>query len=111
MAEIRENVIEWITGSDVITLTVTQPRYITRVRKMVEHYSQDNTKRADLLENEDGSVFAHLPLECLKLSPKRSVEYSEAQRAAARDRIAAARDKKANAQRVSIDFKDGDDNG
>lgn len=95
MAEIRENVIEWITGSDVLTLTVTQPRYITKVKKLVEHYNQYSDKLADYLVNPDGSVFAHLPLECLKLSPKRSVEYSEEQRAAARDRIAAARAKKA----------------
>ena len=100
MADVRENVIEWITGSDRIAITVTQPRYINRVRKLVEHYSKDNADGVDLIENDDGSVFAHLPLECLKLSPKRSIEYSEEQRAAARDRIAAAREKKAGAQRV-----------
>ena len=99
-SDIRENVIEWITGDNTICLTLTQPRYINKVKQLVEHYNQHSTQMADLIVNQDGSVLAHLPLECLKLSPKRSVEYSEEQRAAARDRIAAAREKKAGAQRV-----------
>ena len=92
--DIRENVIEWITGENVICLTVTQPRYITKIKKLVEHYNQHNDKRADCLVNQDGSVLAHLPLECLKLSPKRYVEYSEEWKAAARERLIAARQRK-----------------
>ena len=90
----RENVIEWITGSDIITLTLTQPRYITKVSRIVEHYANLNDDRANMLTNPDGSVFAHLPIECLKLSPKRILELNDEQKDVMRERAAAARAKK-----------------
>ena len=95
MSNLKENVIEWITGDDRITLTLTQPRYITKVLRIVEHYANLNDNRADVLINPDGSVFAHLPIECLKLSPKRIVELREDQKDVMRERVAAARAKKA----------------
>ena len=94
MSEIRENVIEWITGDDRVCLTFTQPKYITKVRKLVDHYNQHNDNRADMITNPDGSVFAHLPLECLKLSPKRNIEHSDEWKDAARERLVVARSKK-----------------
>lgn len=34
MAEDRENCIEWLTGQNVIVLTLTQGRMINKVRKL-----------------------------------------------------------------------------
>lgn len=65
MDDIKENVIEWITGDDHIACTFTQKKYITKVRKIA-------LQMPELVpvfhENKDGSIFCHLPLKALKLS-------------------------------------------
>ena len=91
MSDLQENVIEWYTGEDVIALTITQRKYITLVKKLVAAYQARGDKRATLLENEDGSIFCHLPLEAMRLRAKAKRDVSDAQRQIARDRLAAAR--------------------
>lgn len=76
--EIKENVIEWITGSDYMACTFTQKKYINKVRKLLD-------KQSYLVpvfhENKDGSIFCHLPLKALKLylktSDKQGVEEND----------------------------------
>ena len=64
MAEYKENVIEWITGDDTISVTLSQKRHINKVKSLAKKYPD----RVQILaENKDGSIFAHLPLESLKL--------------------------------------------
>lgn len=60
----RENAIEWITGQDRITVSLTQKKYISKVKKLAARYENE----VDYVENEDGSIVAHLPLKALKLS-------------------------------------------
>ena len=65
MAELKENCIEWLNGQDTISVTLSQGRYINKVKKLAK-------KHPDLVqilaENKDGSIFAHLPLKALKLN-------------------------------------------
>ena len=65
MAEIKENVIEWITNDKTITVSLTQKRFINRVKMLAE-------KHPNLVEivaeNDDGSLCAHLPLRALHLT-------------------------------------------
>lgn len=76
MSDIKENVIEWITGENTISATLTQKKYINKVRKL----SKDWPCLVSILaENEDGSIFARLPLKALKLSiivPKERESYN-----------------------------------
>lgn len=92
MSDVQENVIEWYTGDDRIALTITQRKYIARVRKLVEEYQSRGDSRATIYENEDGSVFCHLPLEALHLRAKSKRDMSDEQKQAARERLAAARE-------------------
>lgn len=65
MAEIRENVIEWITGDNRITVSLTQKRFINRVKMLAEKHPE----LVDIVaENRDGSLCAHLPLKALHLT-------------------------------------------
>ena len=64
MAEIKENVIEWITNDKTITVSLTQKRYINRVKMLAEKHPEDVEIVA---ENADGSLCAHLPLKALHL--------------------------------------------
>ena len=61
----RENVIEWVTGDDTITVTLSQRKYISKVRKLAAKWP---SLVSILAENADGSILAHLPLKALKLS-------------------------------------------
>lgn len=67
MTDVKENVIEWITGQDWMGVTLTQRKYITKVRKL-------RNKQPELVpvyyENTDGSIYCHLPLKALKLYVK-----------------------------------------
>ena len=77
----RENVIEWYTGNDTITVTLTQQRFINKVRKLAE----TNANVTIDAENEDGSVLAHIPLNFLRISAPRQM--SEEQKAEASERL------------------------
>ena len=63
--DIKENCIEWYTGDNMISVTLTQKKYINRVKRLVEKYRADG---CILVENEDGSVWAKLPLRALHLT-------------------------------------------
>lgn len=65
MAELRENCIEWLNGQNVVSVTLSQKRLITKVKKMAKEHPESVMI---LAENEDGSIFAHLPLKAVKLS-------------------------------------------
>lgn len=64
MGELKENVIEWFTGSDKITVTLTQKKYINRVKNLSKRFVNE----VKYAENEDGSIIATLPLKALKLN-------------------------------------------
>ena len=63
--DLKENCIEWYTGDNMISVTLTQKKYINRVKRLVEKYRADGCV---LVENEDGSVWAKLPLRALHLT-------------------------------------------
>lgn len=63
--QVTENVIEWETGNRKVSVTLSQKKYITRVKQMAKKYP-DEVKI--LAQNKDGSIFARLPLKALKLN-------------------------------------------
>lgn len=60
----KENCIEWLTGDDTITVTLTQRRLISRVKKMATMHENVSIEA----ENADGSIVAHLPIKALHLT-------------------------------------------
>lgn len=71
MADIKENVIEWITGDEFVSCTFTQRKYITKVRKLMDKQPLLVPK---FVQNSDGSIYCRLPLKALKLYIKTSDE-------------------------------------
>jgi len=63
--EFKENVIEWITGKQVATVTLSQPRYISKVKKLAKNHPEEVQI---LHQNKDGSVVARVPLKAVKLN-------------------------------------------
>lgn len=70
-----ENVIEWVKDEERATLTLSQRRTISRVKRFATQYPD---QCQILAENEDGSVYAHIPVSWIKINPPR--ELSEEQR-------------------------------
>lgn len=77
----RENVIEWLNGQDMVTVSFSQGKYINKVKKLAA--KSDDVQI--VAENDDGSICAHLPLKYIKISPPRQM--SEEQRQQARERL------------------------
>lgn len=101
MEKNKENAIEWLTGQDTITLSLTQQRYITKVRKL----KQKHPKLVKIKTNEDGSIFAKLPLSALKLNIiiKEGVEMSDEQKEQLKQRLKKGKARKAKAQNSDWD--------
>lgn len=84
----NENVIEWLRGSDIAGITAPAG---SRLKGRVVKLAQSHPDQVEIVkENPDGSIFAHVPVKFIKVSPPRRV--SEEQRAAAAERLRKARE-------------------
>ena len=61
-----ENVIEWVKDKKRATLSLSQRRTITRIKELAQKYPD---KCQILAENMDGSVYAHIPTEWIRINP------------------------------------------
>lgn len=90
----KESNIEWATGlkdEDKITLSLSSKRFINKVKKICSEHPED-TK---LIENGDGTIYAELPIDCLKIYHPRKVELTEEQKEKLRQRMRAIHKKRA----------------
>jgi hypothetical protein len=81
----KENNIEWLNGQQRVTVTLSQGKFINKVKRLAE-------QREDVeivAENKDGSICAHLPLKFIKISAPRQM--TEEQKEQARERLLANR--------------------
>lgn len=87
----NENSIEWYKDSDRATITVSQGRYKSRLKRLEEK----NPKECQIIaENKDGSLYAHIPVSWVKINPPKKV--SDKQRVIARDNMNALHLKRAS---------------
>ncbi len=67
--DFKENNIEWITGDDMVAVTLTSQRHITKIRKLAERKLGD----VKITANKDGSIYATMPLSYLKFNPPKDL--------------------------------------
>lgn len=79
----KENNIEWLNGQQTVTVTLSQGRFINKVKKLAETHEDVQI----VAENSDGSICAHLPLKFIKISAPRQM--TEEQKEQARERLLA----------------------
>lgn len=77
-----ENVIEWGKDQKRATVTLSQRRTVTKVKRLAE---KNPDECQIVVQNKDGSIVAHIPVAWVKISKPRTV--SEKQRKIAGDRI------------------------
>ena len=63
--DMKENVIEWITGDRTVMATFTQQKFINRLRRMSETHGElvEITH-----ENHDGSIVCKFPLRAIHIT-------------------------------------------
>jgi exosome complex RNA-binding protein Rrp42 (RNase PH superfamily) len=89
MADFKENVVEWITGDKQVTVTLTQQKHISKVRKLAEKFPDE--VKIDYV-NKDGSIVAHLPLRAIKINLTAKRELTEDEREILAERLRLARE-------------------
>lgn len=84
MAEnVNECVIEWVRGGDHAGVTAhSNSRLKSRIEKLAEKFPD---KVKIIARNEDGSIFAHVPIGYVKINPPR--EMSEEARIKSAERL------------------------
>lgn len=81
----NENAIEWLTGEDRITVTLSDRHFIAVVKRLAKKYPND-VEITGLPSNNDGYLCAHLPLSFLQFRyPGDQPEKTEEQKAAIRE--------------------------
>jgi len=95
--ENNENMIEFISGTRTATVTFTNRKHISRIKKL---YEERGDEFKYYHENEDGSVCAKLPLKWIKVNAgskpgtREKREMTDEQKQALRERLAKGRAKK-----------------
>lgn len=70
-----ENVIEFLENQERATVTFSQGRYKTRIRRLAAEYPEECRIVA---ENPDGSMCAHVPVAWIRIAPPK--QFTEEQR-------------------------------
>lgn len=76
----RENCVEWIWGDKEMTVSLSSPRHISRIRQLAFEHPEVKI----VAENSDGSICARLPVGYLKFNAPKNL--SDEQRRALAER-------------------------
>lgn len=80
-----ENCIEFLTGDEIVTVTFSSRKWVNKMKQLAEKFPSQVEIVAN---NDDGSIVAHIPIECIKIkSPKSEISLSEEQRNNLRERM------------------------
>lgn len=74
--EFRENCIEFLTGDDRATLTLTQRSMITKFKKLHSAHPTET----DYIQNRDGSICAHMPVSWIRFAAPAKLSDEEKER-------------------------------
>ena len=86
-----ENELEWLRGQKVIAGTLCRGKFANRIRALAEKNPEEVRILAD---NEDGSIFFHMPITYLHIYPPQKRELTEEQKRISAERLAKARENK-----------------
>lgn len=94
----NENVISWIRNAEMATVSFSQGRYVSKIKKLAEKYPD---KVQVISENKDGSILAHIPVKAIKISIIEGRELTEEEKERSREVFAKYRESK----RESLPFE------
>ena len=79
-----ENVLEFLLNQERATVTFSQARYKSRIRKLAEQHPDECQIVA---ENKDGSLLAHIPTRWIRITPPAVQNISEEERKSRGERL------------------------
>lgn len=91
--DVKENVIEFMLNQKVMAVTLTQKKYINRIKQYAKDFPDEVRIER---ENEDGSIFAKIPTRYLRIVRPSAREMTEEEKDVCRERLANARNKRDN---------------
>jgi len=93
MLEVRETVIEHCEGDKYAAITAAEPSMVNRLKKLSRNLSRDRAEISAqfevIAENEDGSLFVHVPWSWVRIAPPRTLNLTEEQKEERRRRLMA----------------------
>lgn len=84
MSEIRETTFDHVAGEDFVTCYSAERKWINLIMRLKEQFPDEVDIRH---VNHDGSLIVHIPVSWLKIKPKKKVNMSAEQIAAAKARL------------------------
>ena len=93
MADPKETCVNYIADDETLTFSSSEQKWINKIIKLHEQ-RPDEVRIVHYPENNHGMIYAQLPKSWLKISPPRQVNYTDEQREAMAERLAAAREKR-----------------
>ena len=91
--DFKETSINYLNVDEQATFCSSEKKWINKILALHEKYP-DKVQIKYYPEDNSGMLYAHIPKNWLKVSPPRQVNYTEEQKAAMAERLAAAREKK-----------------
>jgi hypothetical protein len=93
MSDLKETCLNHVAPDKHMTFCSSEQKWVNKISKLKDQHPNE-VEIVRSAEENDGMVYAKLPLSWLKISPPRQVNYTEEQKAAMAERLAAARSNK-----------------
>lgn len=93
MTDFKETCINATNDSTLAEICSSERKWINKIIKLREQHPDKVIIRCDP-ETNHGVIVAHIPKSWMKVSPPRQVNYTDEQKAAMAERLAAVREKK-----------------
>lgn len=93
MADCKETCVGYTDEDEAAVFCSSERRWINKILRLSGQHP-DEVKIIHYPEENGGMIYAHIPKNYIKISPPRQVDYTDEQRAAMAERLAAAREKK-----------------
>lgn len=93
MSDLKETSINYLNLDEVATFCSSEKKWINKILALYQKHP-DKVQIVHYPENNGGMIYARIPKKWIKVAPPRQVNYTEEQKAAMAERLAAAREKK-----------------
>jgi hypothetical protein len=93
MADLKETCFSYTSEDECAIFSSSEKKWINKILKLQQAHP-DKVKVIYHPDNNHGVIYAHIPKKWLKITPTRQMNYTDEQRAAMAERLAAARGKK-----------------
>lgn len=83
----QENVIEFIKNESRASVTFTQGKYISKIKKLAEKFPDE----CQIISEKDGVLLAHIPTKWIKINNPKKMELTDEQREIIKKRLERSR--------------------